>query len=890
MALKLKREVVVRSKFLTRKDSLTGEIVAVIAPNGLQVGLSESNSVSAEFNSYGKSKFYEGLSGSLTQLTDGTSYLVAGSNVTISSASNGAVTISSTAGGGSSGPSFFSSTTAGSIFTTGSATFVGGAAATDAPSDQGADVFFFVSGSIDSLETSNTGSAVFGGDVYASGTTILSGTSHQAIPKNFSALGGGAGGFMFSGIYPNMITLDVTGSGDNAFIELGHMFSDAHYPYALTGSKDAFLYVSGAIGSQGTSTRGTAVFSGDVYGSGSIKAELGLSGSLTQLVDGTSYLVAGSNMTITSASNGQVTLAAAGGSGSPGGSDTQIQYNNGGSFGGVASLTFDDSSGHLTVIDDKKLQFGTGNDASIEYDEDGNDVLAIDGAATKFTVAGVEIENSATAGAAALTIDNDDTNMPALFIDAANINQDVIIVSADALTTQKVIDISADGLTTGGILNLVSDSSDNSPRSLVKIHNDNTAAVQVTSLNITNDAAGTRQDVFISTATTTGDVFDINCDSLTTGHTIDVSADGLTTGGILNLVSDSSDTSDRTLVKVTNDNTGATGTTVMHLKSDAVTDDNPILLIESTAADTGPVLELRNANAGVNREAILKFTRSDTSAEADDMDLGRLQFQGADSGNNDTVYVTILAEASDVTSGDEGGFLKFRLFSGGTGGTAASNTLFSIGGEDVANSTPCEVVVNEDGIDCNFRAESDNNTHMLYVDAGDDTVTVGADDSLHKDGFAVINDYQATTFENKLADGEFGSGEILKFSPGADDTLTAGQLFFLNTDGTWDNTDADAVTKGATQLLGIGLGGSARTVGCLIKGFIRIPSTEILNVPVGGAVDGLPVYVSTTGGHFDFTAPSGTGDFVRIVGYAIDDDSGDVLIYFNPDNTFVEIA
>ena len=63
-------------------------------------------------------------------------------------------------------------------------------------------------------------------------------------------------------------------------------------------------------------------------------------------------------------------IASGGGSGSPGGSDTQIQYNNGGSFGGVASLTFDDSSGHLTVIDDKKLQFGTGNDASIEYDED----------------------------------------------------------------------------------------------------------------------------------------------------------------------------------------------------------------------------------------------------------------------------------------------------------------------------------------------------------------------------------------------------------------------------------------------------------------------------------------------------------------------------------------
>ena len=44
---------------------------------------------------------------------------------------------------------------------------------------------------------------------------------------------------------------------------------------------------------------------------GATKHNEGLSGSLTKLVDGTSYLVAGSNITITSASNGAVTIAAA---------------------------------------------------------------------------------------------------------------------------------------------------------------------------------------------------------------------------------------------------------------------------------------------------------------------------------------------------------------------------------------------------------------------------------------------------------------------------------------------------------------------------------------------------------------------------------------------------
>ncbi len=114
------------------------------------------------------------LSSSLTHLSDGTSYLVAGDNVTITSATNGQVTIAAASGGGSgdAGAIFFNSTTAGSIFTTGSTAFVGGQsspAAPDAPADVGTDAFFFVSGTIGSQGTSNSGSAVFGGDVVVSG-------------------------------------------------------------------------------------------------------------------------------------------------------------------------------------------------------------------------------------------------------------------------------------------------------------------------------------------------------------------------------------------------------------------------------------------------------------------------------------------------------------------------------------------------------------------------------------------------------------------------------------------------------------------------------------------------------------------------------------------------
>jgi len=86
----------------------------------------------------------------------------------------------------------------------------------------------------------------------------------------------------------------------------------------------------------------------------------------------------------------------------------------------------------------------------------------------------------------------------------------------------------------------------------------------------------------------------------------------------------------------------------------------------------------------------------------------------------------------------------------------------------------------------------------------------------------------------------------------------------------------------------VGLGGNAQTVGVLLRGFIRVPSTEILNTPAN--VGGLPLFLSTTAGHFDFTAPSGNNEYVRCVGYALDDHSGDVLVYFKPDNTFVKIT
>jgi hypothetical protein len=124
-----------------------------------------------------------------------------------------------------------------------------------------------------------------------------------------------------------------------------------------------------------------------------------------------------------------------------------------------------------------------------------------------------------------------------------------------------------------------------------------------------------------------------------------------------------------------------------------------LVKFESTDTDSevGPVLDMvRNpGQAGVAGDR-----------------LGYIRFKGPNSNGDVHHYADILCKVHDATAGSEDASLEMDVIRDGT-----SRTNLRI--------RHSEVIINEDSADVDFRVESDSNTHMLQVDAGQNKVAVG---------------------------------------------------------------------------------------------------------------------------------------------------------------------
>ena len=124
-------------------------------------------------------------------------------------------------------------------------------------------------------------------------------------------------------------------------------------------------------------------------------------------------------------------------------------------------------------------------------------------------------------------------------------------------------------------------------------------------------------------------------------------------------------------------------------------------------------------------------------------------------------------------------------------------------------------------------------------------------------------------------------GDVVFF--GGTTSMVVGKIYHYKSDGTWEIANADAIAT-SDGLLGVALGAASDTNGILLRGMVTLDHDP-------GAV-GDVLYVQSdnagTPGDATATAPSASGDCVRVVGYCVHASAGNV--WFNPDNTFIQVA
>ncbi len=111
----------------------------------------------------------------------------------------------------------------------------------------------------------------------------------------------------------------------------------------------------------------------------------------------------------------------------------------------------------------------------------------------------------------------------------------------------------------------------------------------------------------------------------------------------------------------------------------------------------------------------------------------------------------------------------------------------------------------------------------------------------------------------------------------AAENVVNGDLCYLNSSGKFAKTDADAVGT-STSLLAM----ATATISIDTVGTFRTFGLYTTTSLTAGSI----YYISTTAAAITATAPSGTGDIVRVVGYAL----STTQLYFFPSGAWVEIT
>jgi hypothetical protein len=147
-----------------------------------------------------------------------------------------------------------------------------------------------------------------------------------------------------------------------------------------------------------------------------------------------------------------------------------------------------------------------------------------------------------------------------------------------------------------------------------------------------------------------------------------------------------------------------------------------------TTDDNSDTLTLVSTDADANSAPKLNYYRN-SSSPADNDYIGATTYVGRNDNSENVNYVSINAQANDVSDGTEDA-------------TYIINTMRNGALDQTFNISPSEVVINEDSKAVDFRVESDGNANMLVVDGTNNHFSVGntAQASLANPGFTVYSD------------------------------------------------------------------------------------------------------------------------------------------------------
>jgi len=136
----------------------------------------------------------------------------------------------------------------------------------------------------------------------------------------------------------------------------------------------------------------------------------------------------------------------------------------------------------------------------------------------------------------------------------------------------------------------------------------------------------------------------------------------------------------------------------------------------NNSTSLGTSLIINNTSNGSG--STLKFL-NDSSSPANDDVLGSIDFNGNDDGGTQTTFARIRSGANNVANGSESGFTSFAI--------QRSGSL-----EEHMRVNTAGVVVNEiSQAQTDFRVESNDNTHMLFVDSGANSIGINASNPTH---------------------------------------------------------------------------------------------------------------------------------------------------------------